>query len=229
MQFVDESIRLNKYREQHAKALAKVEAEAGEQDRPLSLMMANGYLRHWEEHVEKQQKAVLEARSMTDVDEMVLLWMGTWNQLALDLSEVRKAHLGLMLDILDKEIEEANRPRKAAQAAAEAAAAAAAAALEREAGVERAIARTEQRVKYMQDGRAYLLTAKEAADPVRKLEAAEAAIACFVEYKKPWKVRAEVDVLIANAPEVADAAQKELDKPRLVRLFELVCELLVTG
>ena len=105
----------------------------------------------------------------------------------------------------------------------------AAAELEREAASERAKMLCKQRVWYMEHGCAYMVTARELDDPTKQLEAANAALACFRRYHALSAARAEVNIMIADAEAVAAAAQAELDKPRVFKILEFVCELLVTG
>ena len=115
----------------------------------------------------------------------------------------------------------------AAAAAAEAAAATAAA-IERDAGVQRAILRHELMARYKTNGLAYLLTAREAEDPMQMLEAANMAVFSFEQYKK-ISVTRSLREEVSEAHSLAAAAQKELDKPFYVKLFDYALELLVTG
>lgn len=81
----------------------------------------------------------------------------------------------------------------------------------------------------MNNGSVYLLTAREVEDPTRKLEAAKAVLVCFVQYHSMSVGREEVNIMISDAHSLAAAAQKQLDKPWFVKVFEFVRELIVTG
>jgi hypothetical protein len=105
----------------------------------------------------------------------------------------------------------------------------AAAELEREAASERAKLLLTQIAFYEQQGSAYMIKACAQDDPAEKLKAANAALACFRQLHMLSSAHAEVSILISNAQKVADAAQAELDKPRVFKFLEFVCELLVTG
>jgi hypothetical protein len=107
-------------------------------------------------------------------------------------------------------------------------AAATVAALEREADVQRAILRHELLDRYKTNGLAYLLTAREAENPMQKLEAAKLAVYSFEQYKQIAVTRSLPEQL-CEAQRLAAAAQTELDKPFYVKWFDYACELLVTG
>jgi len=107
-------------------------------------------------------------------------------------------------------------------------AAATAAALEREAGVQRAILRHELLARYKTNGLAYFLTAREAENPMQKLEAANLALLSFEQFKATAVTRSLPEET-AEAQRLAAAAQTELDKPFYVKWFDYACELLVTG
>ena len=131
-------------------------------------------------------------------------------------------------DVIEQQLKDAwtayKEHKSAEKARAAAAAAATAAALEREAGVQAAMLRLELMSRHKANGRAYLLTAREAEDPMQKLSAANLAVFSFEQYKKTsltLSLREEV----SEAQSLAAAAQKELDKPFYVKWFEL----LVTG
>jgi hypothetical protein len=113
----------------------------------------------------------------------------------------------------------------------ERASAATAAALELEAHAQRVEVHTKLMARYKNNGLAYLLTARQVEDPTNKLSAAKLALFNFEQYKAMFSPRneKEVRILICSAQEVADAAQKELDKPFYVNWFEYARELLVTG
>jgi len=132
-------------------------------------------------------------------------------------------------DAIEVQLKEAWTALKEHESAERARAAATAAALKREAGVQRAMLECQQRVWYKERGSAYLILAWAAQDPQKRLEAANAAILCFGQYRRLCRVTADVDCLIATAQEVVDTAQKELDKPFYVKWFDYALELLVTG
>ena len=129
------------------------------------------------------------------------------------------------LDAVDAQIKEEMRAYDEKQARA----AAAAADLEREAASERAKLLLTQMAFYEQQGSAYMIKACAQENPAQKLKAAKAALACFRQLHTVSSAHAEVSILISNAQKVADAAQAELDRPRVFKFLEFVCELLVTG
>ena len=129
------------------------------------------------------------------------------------------------LDAVDAQIKEEMRAYDEKQARA----AAAAADLEREAASERAKLLLTQMAFYEQQGSAYMIKACAQENPAQKLKAAKAALACFRQLHTVSSAHAEVSILISNAQKVADAAQAELDRPRVFKILEFVCELLVTG
>ena len=88
----------------------------------------------------------------------------------------------------------------------EAAAAADAKAAE-EAEAQRAITRR----KYEVRGSAYMLCVRTIKDPAKKMKAVQAALSCFVQWKKisPWST--EVQTLVKEAQEIVAATQAALD------------------
>jgi hypothetical protein len=134
----------------------------------------------------------------------------------------QKAQMELMIAVLEKQIDEAINAYDEKKARAELEAM-------RNEQVERAKERCQQRAQFKQQGLSALLVARSAVNPTEQLKAATAAIASFVEYKKIAAPRDEVNSMLCEAQSLAAAAQQELDKPTLAKLFERALELLMTG
>jgi hypothetical protein len=130
-----------------------------------------------------------------------------------------QAKLNNELDVLDKEIEDFNRPRKEEQARAAAAAAAAAEAAaaeaaqrELEAGVERLIARYKQKNEYEQKAREWMRTAHAEKDPIAIFMAAARAVMWFEQCEKLFPRNAEVKTQLKEAQMLHDETERDIDE-----------------